>query len=344
MICDKDTNLVYLSPWLKDSFPDFFKRFTTLLDEHAISYILLPETNDLWCRDYMPIQIEDNSFIQYQYMPDYLLKKETDTKYITVPQKVCDALGYKCITTDIVLDGGNIVKAGNCVIMTNKIFSENPEYNPKELVSELEALFKAEIVLLPWDREEEYGHSDGIIKAINSDTILMTNYYDYDKEIAEEIECSLREKFNIVKLQYDVAKPDKRNWCYINYLEVGDTIILPALQIEEDIQAFKQIKTLFPTKRILQIEASEVVAKGGALNCITWGCRNYKSTLGANKKRFTKLLNRFNSEEEINRFNDKDASLPYSEEEIIFMAKQDLGKFAKKFPGIAEYYMKCLDD
>lgn len=343
MIHDNDTNLVYLSPWLKDSFPDFFNRFSALLDQNDISSILLPQTNDFWCRDYMPIQIDENYFVQYRYLPDYLLKKETDKKYITDPSKVCATLGYNCITTDIVLDGGNVVKIGNYIIMTEKIYTENNNYNKKELIAKLEALFKTEIVVLPWDKKEIYGHSDGIVKALDDNTVLMTNYCDYDKKIAEEIERRLSEKFNIVNLQYHVAKPDKRNWCYINYLEVGNTIILPALGIEEDAQAFNQIKHLFPSKNIQQILASEVVAKGGALNCITWNCKNYDTTLKANKNRFIKLFNRFKSEEDIT-CNKKSSELPYSDEEIMFMAKQNLAKLATKFPGIAEYYMLSLDD
>src|SRR5574344_755505 len=54
MIYDKDTNIVHLSPWLEDCFPIFYKRFTSLLGEHVISYKILPHTNDLWCRDGIP--------------------------------------------------------------------------------------------------------------------------------------------------------------------------------------------------------------------------------------------------------------------------------------------------
>ena len=34
----------------------------------------------------------------------------------------------------------------------------------------------------------------------------------------------------------------------------------------------------------------------------------------------------------------------FTDKEIIFMCKHNLRKFADKYPGIAEYYMKCLDD
>ena len=36
MIQDKDTNIVYLSKWLKEESPSFFRRFTKLMNEMDI--------------------------------------------------------------------------------------------------------------------------------------------------------------------------------------------------------------------------------------------------------------------------------------------------------------------
>lgn len=67
--------------------------------------------------------------------------------------------------------------------------------------------------------------------------------------------------------------PNKNNWAYINFLRIGDTIFIPGLGAEEDEQALQQIKSYYPECKVLQIEASEVVEKGGALNCITWNIK-----------------------------------------------------------------------
>ncbi|MGL5937768.1 MAG: agmatine deiminase family protein [Phocaeicola sp.] len=80
--------------------------------------------------------------------------------------------------------------------------------------------------------------------------------------------------FTIHSLHYRVSKPDKRNWCYINYLEVGNAIIIPALGIEEEHQALEQIECCFPHRNITQLRAEAIVKKGGALNGITWCCKS----------------------------------------------------------------------
>lgn len=70
----------------------------------------------------------------------------------------------------------------------------------------------------------------------------MTNYADYDQELAEEFERRLATRFRIEKLHYHVQRADKRNWAYINFLQVGNNIVLPAINTEEDEQAMEQIK------------------------------------------------------------------------------------------------------
>ncbi len=48
-----------------------------VLKKHSISYSYLPGTRDIWCRDYMPVQVEKDRFIEYRYDPDYLLNLKT---------------------------------------------------------------------------------------------------------------------------------------------------------------------------------------------------------------------------------------------------------------------------
>ncbi|MDO4160414.1 MAG: hypothetical protein Q4D41_08160, partial [Prevotellaceae bacterium] len=89
MITDKETNVVYLSPWLNKYHPEFFQEFKLLLERTGIPVEILENTADMWCRDYMPIQISDNKFVQYRYYPDYLRKGKSDLKYITDTDIVC---------------------------------------------------------------------------------------------------------------------------------------------------------------------------------------------------------------------------------------------------------------
>ena len=74
----------------------------------------------------MPIQINDSKFIEYRYDPDYLQgswKGCRDLK--TYPDIVCDSLKLETEKSNLIMDGGNLVKSSDCVILTDKIIKEN---------------------------------------------------------------------------------------------------------------------------------------------------------------------------------------------------------------------------
>lgn len=280
MIYDSDSDEVWLSPWLRSEFPDIFAGLTATLEKYRVTCGTIPLTRDLWCRDYMPIQIDDGRFVCYSYRPDYLTKSSSDRRFITDSREVCRRLRLDAKYSDIVIDGGNVVKAGSRIIMTEKVFAENPGYERSSLVRELERLFECELLFLPWDRAEKYGHSDGIVKAVSDDTVLMTNYADFDADMAREIKRCLSASFHVEELRYDCRKKDSRSWAYINFLTVGNLIVLPLLGSEYDEPAFAQIETCYPNCTIVQLDVSRAIAAGGGLNCITW-CRKGNGTAPA---------------------------------------------------------------
>ena len=90
MIENKNTNIVYLSDLLKTNnrFKKTCSHLIQILDRHKINYDFLKSTSDIWCRDYMPIQIEKDKFIQFRYEPSYL--KEEPHLQLN-PEEVCKA-------------------------------------------------------------------------------------------------------------------------------------------------------------------------------------------------------------------------------------------------------------
>ena len=145
MIADYETNVVYFSSWLEKEYPKIYIDLVTVLKKNNVAYDIIPCTNDIWCRDYMPVQIDEDRFLCYRYYPDYLLKRKSDKRFITDSQEVCMRLGLKTTNTNIIMDGGNIVKVGDKVIMTEKVFQENPDMSPSSLGSKIEKLFEKEI-------------------------------------------------------------------------------------------------------------------------------------------------------------------------------------------------------
>ena len=162
---------------------------------------------------------------------------------------------------------------------------------------------------------------------------------DYDKDFATEVERRLSKHVHVEMLHYDVKKPDKRNWAYINFLQVGNTIILPAINIEEDDQALKQIQGYYPSCDIHQFNCEEIIKQGGALNCITWNVEESDEIRGfteEDRKRFNELMNRFENEEEAIK---NGTFSGFTKSEMYFMGDINIGKFGDKYPGLGWYYM-----
>ena len=279
---DKDTNLVYFSPWLKDNkegHPEFYKRLKDVLNEMGIESKELKSTNDYWDRDYMPIQLGENEFLKYRYYPDYLVKSKNkkDNETITDATKVLRGMGISCRSTNLIIDGGNMVPCGSYIVMTDKVFSENRK---KKDDADFKALLESElnhvVIIIPWTPHEDdvYGHSDGFIKWCGDNRILMGNHGDCYPEEAASIRRILESYgFEVTEMRFN-GKVDKPcydlNWAYINFLQVGKNIIMPKFNIEEDSIAQQYIHEAFQDCNIRQIEMAEIAREGGALHCISW--------------------------------------------------------------------------
>jgi len=281
MISDFQTNTIYFSDLLQKD-----KRFTETSNEISgklcllnITAKFLPScTNDIWARDYMPIQVSKNKFIEFRYDPDYLQDIGEDGRDIkTYPDLVCDALSLNTVKSNIILDGGNVVKSEKSVILTDKIVQENKKlYSQKELIFKLTDLFETEkIVLIPRDKYDDFGHADGMLRFINEDKVLINGIYNkenaFKKNLLKTLEAN---KIDWDWISFDVEKEDSRNWAYINFLQINDIIFVPKLEIDEDNQALGILNRHYPNyakeNRIIQIDIRSVVEFGGALNCISW--------------------------------------------------------------------------
>ena len=133
MILSGETNKVFFSAHLKADYPVFFRCVSSVLGQYGIVVGLLEDTADYWCRDYMPIQVGEDRFVKYKYSPDYL-DHPASRCYVTNVDKAIDQLDITpdrlFDLADIVLDGGNAVKTPSHIIMTEKVFIENPGISP----------------------------------------------------------------------------------------------------------------------------------------------------------------------------------------------------------------------
>lgn len=279
MITDNLTTTIFFSDLLPKKCPTLNQHIAEALEANGIHYAYLSETKDIWCRDFMPIQVEEDRFVFFKYTPDYLqdpyyLRLQTDTeKVFRAGTNRLEHLLQNAITIDLVLDGGNVVKCGDTVVMTEKVFFENKDKTRAEVEGILKDAFQSDILFLPWDRKGTFGHSDGIVHYAGNGRILLTNYDDFSPYYYNRFRKALEKHFEIILLKYTAKRPHARSWAYINFLQVGNLVLVPQLGLEEDKQALEQIANALPDCEVVGIPALEAVRRGGALNCISWNIR-----------------------------------------------------------------------
>ena len=270
---DSLTDTVFFSDLLPERCPTMYQSLDKILKENDIDHRLLSHTKDIWCRDYMPIQTSEKRFVFYKYNPDYLQTKyyqRTITDVNRIGNIDCLRQDGKVFDLDLVIDGGNVVRCDDKIVMTEKVFYENKDKSRNEVQRLLEEAFECDIIFLPWDRKEIFGHSDGIVHYIGDNRVLMTNYADFDAAKANKILKLLEKYVEVIPLVYNVKRKHERSWAYINFLQIGNLVLVPQLGIPEDEQALLQIRDAMPRCKVMGVPALEAVRKGGALNCISW--------------------------------------------------------------------------
>lgn len=294
-IQDWDTDFVYISDMLKQVYPQFYNRLCDKLTKMEIPFGELAGTKDIWCRDYMPIQIARNKFIGYKYNPDYL--NSDDLAYphisqfahlkgrdiITEQNDVWHKNGfqYNLISSDIVLDGGNAVVAGKYIILTDKIYAENNCFTPdqkKELLDKIKSISGLKPIILSWTPkgDDVYGHTDGMVKPLPHNTyeyaVLISPLFNKERDkLSKELSLYL----NIKEIVFDVRGKDfeRYAWAYINFLQVGNKILVPSFGLPCENSILSQIRQFFPECIVDTIEMREIANQGGALHCITWNIK-----------------------------------------------------------------------
>ena len=88
---------------------------------------------------------------------------------------------------------------GDKIIMTDKIFVENYSFSKEEDVAEIERVFSAKLVVIPWDKEEKFGHADGMVRYVSDNHVLINNYKDIDPELRLKILDALSPYFLQIK-------------------------------------------------------------------------------------------------------------------------------------------------
>lgn len=272
------SELVNISALMPSRYPEVCKRLTDILNKHGITFGFLEGTKDIWCRDYMPVQTPSGKLIQFNYDPSYLnnpkySESRSDVRHV---DKVNDIAP---IFSDIKLDGGNVVMYGNKAIITDRVYSENPDWSEENLKEELAKLLECEIIIIPaYKPEYDFtGHADGMMRFVDSNTVLVNNLEQdlvyMKKAIIKALDNANLKYINFPWFEHKIKGNNEHAiGIYLNYLEVGNLIVMPVFGVpgNKDAEALAKLKKVFPCKTIETIDYNDIALAGGILNCTTW--------------------------------------------------------------------------
>ena len=274
MITDSQTNKLFLADCLQSKQPDFFQRFKKVLNECKIDFQFLPDTKDIWAVDFMPVQINRNKFVRFTYNPDYLQGKKHQ-KTVSDVDSICQTINLNTTKSKLIVDGGNISRTVDKIIMCDKVFHENKQISERELIRQLKNLFEVDkLLFVPWDVNDFTGHADGMARFIDNDTVLINDYSKEDAKFQRCFRMSLQNAgLDWVELPYNPPNEPKSmsaKGLYINYLQMEQAVIVPIFKSKHDEQAIKIMEEVFKGQTIATIDGNELAEEGGILNCITW--------------------------------------------------------------------------
>ncbi|MCI5659040.1 MAG: agmatine deiminase family protein [Clostridium sp.] len=245
-------------------------RMFAALDLFNIKYKLLNNTKDIWLRDFMPVKTKSGKYVSFRYEPSYLAgdpQLRTNFKTDIAPSFKVDNLVY----TDINLDGGNVIfsPSKEKVIISDRVYSENPSWHKTELTAKLAKLLEANVIIIPSLKSDMTGHADGMVRFVNENTVVANaplSPFGFETKVKKALQ---NHDIEVLDFPYFDSNGDSAIGCYLNFLETEQAIFLPVFGVDTDNQAVQTAKHIFH-KAIIPVNINEIAADGGLLNCISW--------------------------------------------------------------------------
>ena len=243
----------------------------SVLSDSGEEFTLFDGAKDIWARDYMPVRTKSGQYISFRYEPSYL--KGYDKLRTDYRKDVAPHFDLPVTYSDINLDGGNIVfsPSRTKAVISDRVFSENPDLDENTLLTELEKLLEAEIIIIPslTPQNDMTGHADGVVRFVNENTVLGNASpckYGYELKVKNALK---KHGISVLDFPYFESAENSAVGSYINYLETETHIFLPVFGDAQDEKAIKCAKEIF-NKEIITVNINSIAEEGGVLNCISW--------------------------------------------------------------------------
>lgn len=247
------------------------------------------KVQDIWIRDWAPIPVKINNIntsIRTNYSPSYCLYPQLLENQAS---KILQ-IKYSSNLDNIKLNWeiGNLVTNGNILIVTNKILEENPSLTKQQIIDLLKQTFEiTKVIFIPVEPLDKIGHSDGIVRFITPNHLVLPSYpntYIEERKYIDEVISNLidgleeeKDSYSITMLPSTLSEYKNKEdiysavGCYVNYFRIANNIYIPQYNLKQDKEVLSILSDTFPHLNLIPIpNCNRLADLGGVLNCMTW--------------------------------------------------------------------------
>jgi agmatine/peptidylarginine deiminase len=273
MLNEASCNSIAITALLSNDHPEIAQTIIQVCQTRNILVKIIKGANDYWCRDFMPLQVRKEKFVQFNYDPTYY----RHPRYCHLKTSLKDLDFYPTglvVNSPIILDGGNVCYFNNKAIITDKVFRDNPSYRRIDLVRELTELLELDqIIFIPSLPYDITGHSDGMIRFIDENTLYINDFRLLSSKSYWSRLLKSLQPFDLLLLPNELHKnriKDDATGDYINMLSIKNLLFVPAYGNSIDDLVYKLLEKIDPGHTIIPITVNALSVKGGILHCATW--------------------------------------------------------------------------
>jgi agmatine deiminase len=261
------------------------------LQMEQISFHMIP-TNEPWCRDHGPIFLTRDldprvAIVDWDYNAWGNKYPPFDLDEI-VPTRVAEMLKLPVFYPGMILEGGSIDVNRAGALLTTESCLLNPNRNPHlsrdEIEQRLRDYLGAREILWLADGiagDDTDGHIDDLARFVSQQTVVTVveedrgdeNYEPLQENLARLSEMKMdNREIDIITLPMPkqiVREGLRLPASYANFYIANSCVLVPTFADPADELALSVLQKCFPNRRIIGIDARELIWGLGAFHCLT---------------------------------------------------------------------------
>jgi agmatine deiminase len=268
------------------------------VDLKQITFIML-DTNRSWMRDSGPVVVHNSEkgcealqfgFNGWAKYPNHLKDRK-------IPAAVANALDIPLTKVTwkgkpVILEGGAIDHNGQGTLVTTEECLLHPTQqvrNPGFAKKDYEAVFAQFLGIkqVIWlgdgiDGDDTHGHVDDICRFVNANTVVAAKETNTKDPNHKKLESNLERLQNITlangkKLDVvTIPMPGRIDFedmrlpaSYVNFIFTNGGLLVPTFNDPNDYKALGILNELFPSRKIVGINATDLIWGLGTLHCLS---------------------------------------------------------------------------